>query len=309
MELRQLAYFVAIVEESSFTRAAARVHVAQPAISQQIAQLERELGHRLFDRSDRPIRLTPVGEAFLPHARAALEATAAGRDAIATLHGHLAGRLAVGTVPCPPVWLTTRLGDFQHRHPRVRLTLRTGDPEVLTQDVSSGALDAALISLSADRLPAGPAGRHLPHMLASQTVGTEPLVLAAAPGHPLAQSPPATLADLEDQPFLTLTHGTGLRAALETACAEVGFAPRVQAETNDLNTLTDLLRHSRAVALLPEAAVARAGTFLTTIRLTRPALHRPHVLIWNRRHVTALAEAFLRHVQAHDEAAPSTTAP
>lgn len=309
MELRQLAYFVAVVEESSFTRAAARVHVAQPAISQQIAQLERELGHRLFDRSDRPIRLTPVGEAFLPHARAALDATTAGRDAIATVHGHLAGRLAVGTIPCPPVWLTTRLGDFQHRHPRVRLTVQTGDPEALTREVSSGVLDAALISLSADRLPAGPAGRHLPHMLASQTVGTEPLVLAAAPGHPLAQSPPVTLADLQDQPFLTLTHGTGLRAALEAACADVGFTPQVQAETNDLNTLTDLLRHSRAIALLPETAVARAGTFLSTVRLTRPAIHRPHVLIWHRRHVSALAEAFLRYVRAHDEANPPMSEP
>ncbi|WP_433226958.1 LysR family transcriptional regulator [Actinomadura formosensis] len=307
MELRQLAYFVAVVEESSFTRAAARVHVAQPAISQQIAQLERELGHRLFDRSDRPVRLTPAGEAFLPHARAALDATTAGQDAVATLHGHLAGRLAVGTIPCPPEWLTTRLGDFQHHYPKVRLVLHTGDPEALTDDISSGALDAALISLSADRLPAGPAGRHLPHVLASQTVGTEPLVLAAAPDHPLAQSATTTLSDLRDQPFLTLTQGTGLRAALEAACADVGFTPRVQAETNDLNTLTDLLRHSRAIALLPETAVARAGTSLRTIRLTRPAIHRPHVLIWHRQHMTAPTKAFLRHVQAHDEAIPPTT--
>jgi DNA-binding transcriptional LysR family regulator len=72
MNLAQLTYVVAAAEEETFTAAAARVHVAQPAISQQIAQLERELGERLFDRSERRVRLTPAGEAFLPHARAAL---------------------------------------------------------------------------------------------------------------------------------------------------------------------------------------------------------------------------------------------
>jgi DNA-binding transcriptional LysR family regulator len=131
-------------------------------------------------------------------------------------------------------------------------------------------------------------------------VAAEPLVLAVAADHPLAQSPSAALADPRSS-FLTLTQGTGLRVALEAACAEVGFTPRMQGETNDLNTLTDLLRHSGAIALLPETAVARAGAFLATIRLTWPVIHRPHVLVWNRRHVTALAEA-LRHVQARDEA-------
>jgi DNA-binding transcriptional LysR family regulator len=139
-------------------------------------------------------------------------------------------------------------------------------------------------------------------LIGSWSLAAEPLVLAVAADHPLAQSPSAALADLQDQPFLTLTQGTGLRAALEAACAEGGFTPWIQAETNDLNTLTDLLRHSGAIALLPETAVARAGAFLVTIRLTRPVIHRPHVLVWSRRHVTALAEAFLRHVQARDEA-------
>src|SRR5581483_8660083 len=200
MELRQLAYFVAVVEEWSFTRAAARVHVAQPAVSQQIAQLERELGHRLLDRSDRRIRLTPAGEAFLPHARAALDATTAGRDAVATRHGGVDGRLAIGTIPCPPEWLTTRLGKIQRLHPKVRLALHTGDPEALAADVAALTLDAALISLSATRLPAGPVGRRLPAVLASQIVGTEPLIIATAADHPLARSATTTLAELRDLP-------------------------------------------------------------------------------------------------------------
>ena len=96
MELRQLEYLVAVAEEASFTRAAERVHVAQPGVSAQIRRLERELGHELFDRSGRTVRLTAVGEAVLPHARAALEAVAGARTAVDELSGLLGGRLAIG---------------------------------------------------------------------------------------------------------------------------------------------------------------------------------------------------------------------
>src|SRR5262245_970675 len=102
MELRQLAYFVAVAEERNFTRAAQRIPIAQPAISQQIRRLETELGERLFLRGRRATALTPAGQALLPHARAALQATADGREAVAALTGLLTGRLAVGLVhPLP----------------------------------------------------------------------------------------------------------------------------------------------------------------------------------------------------------------
>ncbi|MGZ3585118.1 MAG: LysR family transcriptional regulator, partial [Ktedonobacterales bacterium] len=96
MELRQLEYFVAVAEEASFTKAAARVHAAQPGVSAQIRQLERELGQDLFDRTGRTVRLTAVGAAVLPYARAALEAVAAARLAVDELTGLLRGRVAVG---------------------------------------------------------------------------------------------------------------------------------------------------------------------------------------------------------------------
>src|SRR5215468_2316603 len=116
MELRQLRYLIAVAEEASFTRGAARVHVAQPAVSQQIAQLERELGDKLFDRSDRQVHLTPAGEAFLPYARAALDAALDGRDAIVSMRGVLTGQLAVGTIQSPPEFMIRMLGEFQRLH-------------------------------------------------------------------------------------------------------------------------------------------------------------------------------------------------
>src|SRR3954469_17927387 len=96
MELRQLEYFVTVVEEAGFTRAAARLHVAQPGVSAQIRRLERELGQDLLDRSGRTVRLTEVGAAVLPYARAALDAVAGARLAVDEMTGLLRGQVAVG---------------------------------------------------------------------------------------------------------------------------------------------------------------------------------------------------------------------
>jgi DNA-binding transcriptional LysR family regulator len=303
MELRQLRYAVAVAEELNFTRAAARAHVAQPAISQQIAQLERELGDTLFDRSGRGVRLTAAGEAFLPHARAALEATEAGRDAVESLRGELAGDLSIGTIPSPAPWLIDRVGDFARSRPRVRITLRTGDPEVLAEDVATGALDAAVIGVSAARLPAGPGGRTLRSVLASQPVATEPVVVAVAPDHHLAGATETTLWDLRHEPFLTMTHGSGLRTVLETACAEAGFSPRVQTQIDDLILLAEVVTQGLGVALLPQSA-ARRMPRLVQLTLRRPRLDRPMVLVWHRHQATAPARAFLEAVGAQDDASP-----
>src|SRR5918998_1305356 len=124
MELRQLEYFLAVAEVGSFTRAAARVHVAQPGVSAQIRQLERELGQPLFDRSGRTVRLTEVGEAVLPYARAALEAAAGARHAVDELTGLLRGHVAMGIIAgCASVELADMLAAFHRAHPAVEIAL------------------------------------------------------------------------------------------------------------------------------------------------------------------------------------------
>src|SRR4051794_8261081 len=112
MELHQLAYLVAVAEEASFTRAAARLRVAQPGVSAQVRKLERELGQDLLDRSGREVRLTPAGAAVLPYARAALAAVEGARRTAAELSGLARGRVAIGTVTSHDVDLATVLADF-----------------------------------------------------------------------------------------------------------------------------------------------------------------------------------------------------
>jgi DNA-binding transcriptional LysR family regulator len=302
MEFGQLRYVLAAAEERSFTRAAERVHVAQPAVSQQIAQLEREVGAKLFDRSERRIRLTPAGEAFLPHARAALDAANAARDAVTSLRGELAGQLTVGSIPSPPEWLLRQLGRYRDRYPRVRLTVRTGSPEPLAAEVTAGTLDAAVIGVSAGRLPAGPAGQRLRSTLATCTVANEPLILAVPHDHPLAAAGEASAGSLRDEPIVTMTSGSGLRTVLEITCAEAGFTPYIHTETDDLAVVADFVAHGLGVALLPRSVAERALHDLVILPLPNLALHRRMVLIWHRHRVAAPGRAFLDLAQAHDEA-------
>jgi DNA-binding transcriptional LysR family regulator len=302
MELRQLRYVVAVAEERNFTRAAARAHVAQPAVSQQIAQVERELGAPLFERSHRGVALTTAGAAFLPYARAALAAATAGSDAVRTLRGELAGELAIGTIPSPTEWLVRQLGGFGRRYPAVRLTVHTGHPEALADGVAAGSLDAAAIGVVAGRLPAGPAGKRLPAGLASQTIATEPLVVAVPPDHPRAGAAPVSLSDLRDEPLVTLTPGTGLRTVLEAACAEAGFDPRIAIAANDLGVLADLVAHGLGVALMPTTTARHAGPRVAVLRLRRPRLERRTELVWRRQNQTLPARAFLAMVRTRDDA-------
>jgi DNA-binding transcriptional LysR family regulator len=301
MELRQLHYFVAVAQEANFTRAAARVRVAQPAVSQQIGLLERELGEKLFDRSDRRIRLTPAGEAFLPYARAALDATADGRDAVTSIGGELTGLLRIATIPVPPPWLLVRLADFRRRYPKVRHAVRTGDPDDLAADVAAGALDAAVIGVMSRRLPAGPGGRRLPATLATATVATEPLVIAVARDHPLAGATEVHLSELRLEPMVSLTAGAGLRTVLENACAEVGYVPDIRAETDDLHLLADLAAHGLGAALMPRSAAERARPDLAILPLRTPVLNRRMTLIWHRTSQSAPARAFLELADVRDD--------
>ena len=123
MELRQLRYLVALADERHFTRAAAREHVAQPAVSAQIARLERELGEPLFHRDRRAATLTPAGAALLPHARAALGAAQRGRETLASLRGLLHGRLRVGVSRPVDRRFAAALGEFHRAHPAIEIAL------------------------------------------------------------------------------------------------------------------------------------------------------------------------------------------
>lgn len=291
MELRQLAYFVAVAEERNFTRAAERIPIAQPAISQQIHRLEAELGERLFLRDHRGVRLTPAGEALLPHARAALGAAAGGREAVAAHSGLLTGRLAVGLVhPLPDRRFPRLLGAFHHAHPGIELTLVEDQTDALLAALAVGQLHAALIGQGRYDRP--------PPDLEALLVAQEPVVVAVHPSHPLASRGSVPLAALREEPMVTLTRASKLRSILETACQAAGFVPRIVAETSDLGVMVELAAERLGIAVLPASGLAGTSE-LVQLRLTRPTLDRRILLVWQPATSPPAARAFLALAREH----------
>lgn len=285
MELRQLEYLVAVAEEASFTRAAGRVHISQSGVSAQVRQLERELGAALVDRSSRAARLTDAGTAALPHARAALAAASALRQAVDEVNGLVRGGLTVGMVTaCTVPGLFDALAAFRRAHPGVALTLAEDDSAALTRRVRSGTADLAL---------AGLAGAP-PRDLGVLPVLTERLVAAVPPGHPLlTERAPVPLAGLARHEVVCMPAGTGIRAALDASCAAAGVRLDVTLEASAPGAVADLAARGLGVAVLSESmAAARPG--LCPVPIEGPLVTASLALIWRPPPGPALRELIAR---------------
>src|SRR5438477_10588153 len=153
MEIHQLRYFLAVADEGSFSRAAAKVRVAQPSLSQQIQKLEADVGQPLFDRLPRSVVLTEAGTCFIDYARQILASIGDARRCVDGLKGKVSGRLAVGAIPTiAPFILPKLIGKFQKRYPEVRLEIVEDVTDRVAQRVEAGELDAAIAS-SCDQNP------------------------------------------------------------------------------------------------------------------------------------------------------------
>jgi DNA-binding transcriptional LysR family regulator len=270
MELRQLEYLVAVADEASFTRAAERVHVAQPGVSAQVRRLEAELGQPLLDRSGRTVRPTGAGAAVLPYARAALAAVAAARLAVDELAGLVRGHVAVGMITGGVAAVPEMLAGFHRRHPGVQMTLTEDGSDALLAAIRAGELDLALVGAAT----APPAG------VATQVVLDDALVAAVALEHPLRSRATITLRALAGEALVCLPRGTGLRSALDRACAAAGLRPHVAFEASDPVMLADLAARGLGVAILPRSLAEYRAADLHALEIIRPALRSRLELAW-----------------------------
>lgn len=285
MELHHLRYFVAVAHNGSFTRAARQHHVAQPSLSQQIRRLEEELGAPLFDRTGGRVRLTPVGEAFLPRAERVLAEVAAAVQEVQEFLGLRRGRVVVGTTPIsgshllPPV-----LAAFRHQYPEVTVTLLEETTVRLLDLTRRGETDVSLVTFPAD----DPDLEVLPLL-------TEDLLLAVPPGHRLAGAGTVALAAAAGEPFILLKEGMGFRDVALAACATAGFQPEAVFESSHMDTVQSLVAVGMGVALVPRMTAVRdrspAPVFL---ELAAPRPTRTLALAWRRdRYLPQAARAFV----------------
>jgi DNA-binding transcriptional LysR family regulator len=287
MDLRQLRYLDAVARRRSFTQAALDLHVAQSALSQQVAKLERELGVELLRRTTRRVEVTEAGELVLARGRRAIgevEGIAADLDA---LRGLVRGRLRLGGVP-PVSGLhpAAVIVDFGRAHPGIDITVREEVAVRLIAELADGELDLVLALVDPDDTPPTIEGRRLLH---------EELMLITALDHPLARRKRVSHPALAGEPLVAYGAGSTLRAALE----DLVPGARVVAEANELSTIRELVALGLGVSLMPASVVATGRADHLAVRPLSPRVQAPVSMLWraNERPQPA-ARAFAEHVLA-----------
>lgn len=270
MELHQLRYFVAVAEAGSASRAAARCHVAQPSLSQQVMKLEQAVGKKLFDRLGRGMSLTEAGRAFLPKAKRILAEV---RDAEAWAGRNDDSSLRVGAIPTmAPYFLPAALAGLRAKAPQCELTVREGLTESLAEAVIDGELDCALMSTppADDRLD-------------PEVFGEEELLAVIPAAWTTVPEGVLSLTELRERPAVLLEEVHCLGKQVDGFCEARRLAPRVVCRTTQLSTILEMVSLGLGYSLVPEV-VTRTGASAGRryARLTTPRPKRPLVLVWHK---------------------------
>jgi DNA-binding transcriptional LysR family regulator len=285
MDLRQASYVLAVVDHGTFTAAAASIPVSQPALSQAVASLERELGTELFHRIGRQVSLTPAGEAFVEPARRMLRDAEVARSAVADVAGLTSGRLDIVALPTLVVEpLVDLIGRFRRAHPGVRV--RIHEPEgadAVMSDVRSGASELGFGDAEVDE-PG----------LESDLLGRQELLAVLPPGTELATDRRLPVARLARFPLITTPLGTSSRRLLAQALrlAEPDTEPQIGVVTEHREAIVPLVMAGAGAAILAEPLARAAATLGAVVAPITPKLDRPVVVVRRTGPLSPAAAAF-----------------
>jgi DNA-binding transcriptional LysR family regulator len=289
MELRHLRYFVAVAEELSFTAAARRLHLSQPPLSQQIRELELELGTPLFERTSRRVELTAAGAGFLAHARAILAEAERAREDVQAIGAGRVGIIRIGSTGSVLLGpLAGLIAAFGRAHPGIAVRLREMGP-----DEQVAALEARRIDVSFLRHPPPDTG------LVAETAWREEVGVCLPIGHPLTASPRLPLAALDGHDLVSLRlRDSRFARYLNDCCVRAGFTPRIVHEVVESYSLTSLVAAGLGLALVPESVrtVARPDV---TWRPLEPPAPRADVAILYRPDRPAALDRLLELARTH----------
>lgn len=246
MEFRQLLYTIQIASEKNFSRAAEKLHIAQPSLSQQLSKLEKELGVLLFKRSTNSVELTYAGSVFVDKAKQIVDMADQLRREMEDIADMRKGRIVVGSLPMTGSHVLPHvLPAFREAYPNIEIVLIEESTKRLEQLTASGETDVSLLSLPLIE----PSLAYLP-------VIEEGICLAVPPDHPLAdpvyKDQIIPISRLLDEPFVLLKKGQGFRAIAHDLCASAGFDPHVVFESGNIETVQSLVAAGMGIAFLPK---------------------------------------------------------
>lgn len=285
-DLRQLECFCAVARAGSFTRAADELGIAQPSLSEQIAKLEQTLGAPLFERLNRRVELTPLGNAILGKAQALLEDAAALPDLFERARQSVGGPLRIGAIPTIlPYFLAPRLAHFATRYPDVDLHVREGPTAELVAQLLDGHLDLAVLSL-----PVEGAG------LIMKELFREPLLLAVPERHPLAAGAKVQLRRAAEERLLILKDGHCLRDETLAVCDRARTRFSGHFEADQFLTIFELIRAGFGVSILPEVS-RPLGHGCRFLEIEPRASRRIGYIRLERRYLSKALEAFTSYLK------------
>jgi len=272
IELRHLRYFLAVAEESHFTRAAAKLHVTQPTLSHQIRELEGQLNLPLFDRIGRRVKLTAAGEMLLPHARRVVRELTDAQAALEELHGLKRGVLKVGIVQTVNACVIPEIvARFGAAHPGIQIACGEMAVADIETDLESGKLDLGISFLPPAR-----------KALEGQPLFTEELVLVVAADHALAKRRRLHLRDLANHPMALLAQQYCTRQLIDRSMADAAIQPEVRVEMNSVDSILSTVKRTQLVTILPTLALCQRDSGLKAIGLIEPTPRRGVGLLWLR---------------------------
>lgn len=291
LESRHLRYFLAVAEELHFGRAAQRLHMAQPPLSQQIRKLEDELGVRLFERSSRSVSLTEEGKVLLGRAQRILGDLEKAEELVRAMARGEAGRIRLGFVgPAMETELASAIGSFRQQHQRVRLALEEATTSEQLERLDSGTLDIGHVRLF----------KHDTSGFAVRLISREEYILALPPGHKLEQNRAVQLADLDGQALVAFPRAQQpkLHDALFKALEGAGAHVEVTQEARRKETTLALVAARSGVALVPASARRSGRTDVVFREIEDETLPAVEIFqVWRPNQETAVLQKLLKHTE------------
>jgi DNA-binding transcriptional LysR family regulator len=242
MEFRQLQYALQIAQEKSFSRAAEKLHIAQPSLSQQLAKLEKEIGVLLFQRTTSSVELTHAGTVFIDRAQKIVDMAEQLRIEMEDLSNMKRGKLVVGSLPITGshIWPQV-LPVFQKQFPDIEIVLVEESTDKLEELTALGKTDISLLTipLSDDSLE-------------YESILEESITLAVPPNHILSNHKTVHIENLQNESFITLKKGQAFRHITLELCRAAGFEPKIAFESSNIETVQSLVAAGMGIAFVPE---------------------------------------------------------